>query len=233
MSSKKITSRAVDAIGAQRSDVFLWDGQLAGFGVRVTPADSKSYIYQYRMGGRGSACRRYTIGRHRSPWTARTARAKAVRLARQVAKGKDPMVKRLDHRHKEVELRFDSYVELFTNQYLKRRWKDWKRPHAMLIQYAVPALGSRKLSEIRRADLGEIYRRLDNEPSVARAMHATLRKMFRWAMSRDDIKFSPVNGVEAPPPQRARSRYLSDEELRAAWATSFALTPLMARCCGC
>lgn len=48
--------------------------------------------------------------------------------------------------------------------------------------------------------------------------------MFSWAMSRDDIKFSPVSGVEAPPPLRARDRYLSDDELRSAWATSFTLT---------
>lgn len=224
MSTKRITSREVDAAEAQRRDVFIWDGQLAGFGVRVTPTGTKSYIYQYRLGGRGSACRRYTIGRHRSPWTARTARIKAVRLAKQVAKGKDPVMKRRDQRRKEVELRFDRYVELFTTGYLKTRWKDWKRVHAMLTYYAVPVIGSRKLSDVTRADISGIYRRLDNKPSVAKAMHATLRKMFRWAMSRDDIQFSPVDGVEAPLSLRARSRYLSDAELRAAWTTSSALS---------
>jgi hypothetical protein len=40
-----------------------------------------------------------------------------------------------------------------------------------------------RLSETMRKDLSEIYRRLDSKPSVARARHATLRKMLRWALS--------------------------------------------------
>jgi integrase len=132
-------------------------------------------------------------------------------------------VKRRERRRKEVELRFDRYVELFTKEYLKRRWKDWARIHSMLVYYAVPVVGTKRLSDIKRADLTAIYRRLDNLPSVARAMHATLRKMFNWAMSRDDLKHSPVNGVEAPPTLRARNRHLTNDELRCAWETSFQL----------
>ncbi len=221
--SVKVTTRTVDAIKPQRRDVFLWDGELAGFGVRVTPGGARSYIYQYRLGGRGSASRRYTIGRHRSPWTAQTARVKAGRLAEQVAKGKDPVRKRQERRRKEVELRFDAYVEFFTETYLKYRWKDWERIHTMLVFYAVPVIGTKKITDIKRADLSEVYRRLDNKPSVARAMHATLRKMFNWAMTRDDIKHSPAKGAETPPRARPRTRYLSNNELRCAWSTSFQL----------
>lgn len=142
---------------------------------------------------------------------------------RQVQKGKDPVAKRRERTRREVELRFDRYLELFTYNYLKRRWKDWHRVHNMLVRYAVPTLGTKKLSDIRRADLSEIYQRLDNTPSVARAMHATLQKMLRWAMSRDDLRYSPVDGVEAPPPLRPRSRYLSEAELSAALETSTGL----------
>jgi integrase len=45
--------------------------------------------------------------------------------------------------------------------------------------------------------------------------------MFRWAMSRDDLKYSPVDGVEAPRPLRPRTRFLSNIELAAAWRSSF------------
>ncbi|PZQ94443.1 MAG: hypothetical protein DI533_22225 [Cereibacter sphaeroides] len=216
MAGNKITTQQVDRIKSQPKDVFLWDGELAGFGVRVTPGGAKSYIYQYRLGGRGSTSRRYTIGSHRSPWTAGNAREKAQHLAKQVRKGKDPVQRRRERRQREVEHRFDRYVETFTDHYLKRRWKDWVRIHQMLLTHAVPSLGTKKLSDIRRADLAAIYERLNNTPSVARAMHATLRKLFRWAMSRDDIKHSPVDGVEVPPPLRARSRYLSVREFTAA-----------------
>lgn len=109
-----ITTRVVDALNPDKKDIFIWDTGLPGFGVRVTTGGSKSYIYQFRMGGRGCVTQRYTIGRHRSPWTARTARARAVRLIKQVANGKNPVLKRREHRRRESQLRFASYVELFT-----------------------------------------------------------------------------------------------------------------------
>lgn len=91
----------------------------------------------------------------------------------------------------------------------------------MLDNYAIPVIGSTKLSDIKRADLAAIYQRLDNIPSVARAMHATLRKMFNWAMSQDDLKHSPAKGAEAPAPPKPRTRYLSDAELACAWTKGF------------
>lgn len=223
MAMGKVTTQTVDHLVPGRWDIFLWDSELSGFGVRVTAGGAKSYIYQFRMGGRGSTTQRYTIGRHRSPWTARTARAKATRLAKQIAKGKNPALKRRERRRREVELRFATYVEAFTEGYLKRRWKDWQRTRAMLIQHAVPVLGNMKLSEIKRRDLSELYRRLDNKPSVARALHAALRKMFHWALSQDDLKHSPAMGAESPPTVRPRTRFLSAIELSAAWQSSFSL----------
>lgn len=223
MAVGKVTNHAVDEIKAGPRDIFLWDADLAGFGVRVTSGGTKSYICQFRMAGRASITQRYTIGRHRSPWTARTARDKAKHLLRQVEKGKNPVEKRRERRRKEVELRFSAYVEFFSEHYLRRRWKDCERTRNMLIRHAVPTLGQKKLSDITRADLTVTYERLDNTPSVARALHATLRKMFRWAQSRDDLKHSPVVGVDAPPLPRARDRYLSNTELGAAWLASHSL----------
>jgi integrase len=40
-------------------------------------------------------------------------------------------------------------------------------------------------------------------------------------MSRDDLKYSPLDGVEAPPPVRPRTRFLTNAELAAAWKSSF------------
>lgn len=223
MTVGKVTTKEVDALVAGKRDEFLWDSELSGFGVRVTTGGSKSYIYQFRMGGRGNPTQRYTIGRHRSPWTARTARAKVTRLVKQIEKGKNPVVKRRERKRREVELRFANYVETFTEGYLKRRWRDWERTRSMLMLHAVPVLENKKLSDIKRRDLSEVYRRLDNKPSVARALHAALRKMFRWAMSQDDLKYSPVEGAEPPPPLRPRSRFLSETELTGAWHSSFCL----------
>ncbi len=58
MAKSKVTTQAVDYLVPGRRDSFLWDSELAGFGVRVTAGGAKSYIYQFRMGGRGSPTQR-------------------------------------------------------------------------------------------------------------------------------------------------------------------------------
>ena len=83
----KIIKRAVDALGPGELDAFLWDTDIKGFGLKVTPAGKKIYILQYRIGGR---LKRYTIGRHGSPWTPDSARKEAGRLLGLVADNKDP-----------------------------------------------------------------------------------------------------------------------------------------------
>ena len=56
----KITKSAVDAVEAGGADQFLWDSELKGFGLKVTPAGNKVYILQYRKGGRGAPTKRVT-----------------------------------------------------------------------------------------------------------------------------------------------------------------------------
>ncbi len=83
----KITKRTVDAVKAGERDSFVWDSEIKGFGLKVTPKGRKVYVLQYRLHG---ALRRYTIGTHGSPWTADEARDEALRLLGQVKGGKDP-----------------------------------------------------------------------------------------------------------------------------------------------
>ncbi|MBS0278444.1 MAG: DUF4102 domain-containing protein [Proteobacteria bacterium] len=45
----KLLKRTVDALSPEATrDVFAWDGELRGFGVRVKPSGVKSYLIQYR-----------------------------------------------------------------------------------------------------------------------------------------------------------------------------------------
>ncbi|MFG1479651.1 Arm DNA-binding domain-containing protein [Xanthobacter sp. V4C-4] len=89
---EKVSKRTVDAlkpskVGVKVSENFLWDGELRGFGVRVSPAGLKSLIVQYRTAeGRH---RRTVIGRY-GVMTAEQARAAARDILSAVAKGTDP-----------------------------------------------------------------------------------------------------------------------------------------------
>ena len=55
----KLTKREVDAAKPASKDVLVWDTELKGFGLKVTPAGAKIYLIQYRMGGRGARVQRY------------------------------------------------------------------------------------------------------------------------------------------------------------------------------
>ena len=76
-----------------QGDSYLWDKELHGFGLKVTPAGSKVYLVQYRLGGRKGRTRRVTIGRH-GEITPTFARAEAKRLLGEIAAGRDPAAER-------------------------------------------------------------------------------------------------------------------------------------------
>lgn len=218
MPTDRITKQSVDALVGAPKETFLWDDQLRGFGLRATPNGARSYVFQYRMGGREARSRRYTIGRHGSPWTPQTARKEAERIAMMVQQKVDPVQADHERRRQAVDLAFDAYVETFVDLYLKKRWKQWSLGAGVLRREAVPVLKKKPLPQIKRSDLSAIWDRLQDRPAVARLTHATLRKLFRWASSRGDLDRSPLEGVEPPPAVPSRDRVLSDDELVAVWS---------------
>src|ERR1700693_1503449 len=82
-----ITKRTVDSLKPRDTDYFIWDDDLAGFGVRVMGSGKKSYVVQYRSGGR---IRRNTFSRV-GTMTPDEARKHARELLVAVDKGQDPV----------------------------------------------------------------------------------------------------------------------------------------------
>jgi integrase len=223
MPTGNITKSAVDGFLAKASDQFLWDGKVPGFGLKVTPAGSKIYLYQYRLGGRGAKVRRFTIGKHGaiSPDQART---EAKRLAMLVAQGNDPQLQKKETRRQAIDLAFAAYVDRFARDCLEIDWKaSAGEVEAMLRTYAVPVIGDKPLPLIIRSDISAVIRPLRSKPASASKLFAVMRRLFRWAVSEGDIESSPMAGMEAPPKPDARDRFLEDEELALVWRNCQAL----------
>ena len=68
----------------------VWDGQLRGFGLRITPSGTKSFIVFYRTGGKQ---RIITLGRY-GVWTPDQARKRAQEILVEVNQGDDPAGKK-------------------------------------------------------------------------------------------------------------------------------------------
>jgi len=64
MSSDRLTKSVVDKLEPRDADYFVWCGKLTGFGVRVRPSGRKSFVVQFRTGGRGSQARRKSLGQY-------------------------------------------------------------------------------------------------------------------------------------------------------------------------
>lgn len=79
----KLTKRSVEGLEPRDTDYLVFDSELPGFGVRVMPSGRKSYLVQYRSGGR---TRRFSLGRH-GALTAEEARKEAMGRLGEVAKG--------------------------------------------------------------------------------------------------------------------------------------------------
>ncbi len=152
----KITIRSVGALKPGPKDEFHWDADLKGFGVKLTPPTgkhpegTKTYVYQFRMGGRETSARRVTIGRHGSPWTPTTAREEAERIALLVGQGINPLDEEAKRRRLTVELNFKDYAEDFIKNWLPVNWPgNYVTAGYALRKHVIPALDKKALPFIR------------------------------------------------------------------------------------
>ena len=220
MTGARITKQTVDGTHPGAKDKLVWDAKIRGFGLKVTPAGSKVFIYQYRLGGRGAKVRRYTIGKF-GALTAEQARGEAQRLAMLVAQGADPQRRKVETRRQAIDLAFDRYVHRFERDCLKLKWKaSHEDAKATLDRFALPVLRDKPLTDIGRADVRDVLAPVRNKPATARKLFAILRRLFNWAVSEGDLPSSLLAGMEAPRAPDSRDRVLNDDELALVWRAS-------------
>lgn len=220
----KLNKRTIDALGKAERDYFLWDEDLSGFGLKVTPAGGRVFLFQYRLGGRGSKTKRWTIGRYGAPWTPTQARDEAERLAILVSQGVDPMAEKKDRERIRNTKSFVAYVDTFATGYLEPEWgKSWQQAKRVLERHAVPVLGDRPLPDIGAEHLHQVLDKLRDRPGLQRSTWAVLSSLFRWAEKREDIARSPMSKIDPPSGSKARKRVLTPDELAAIWNASFTL----------
>jgi Arm DNA-binding domain len=199
-----ITKRAVDALKPGGGQSFLWDagdGSIKGFGVRITSAGVKSYVYQYRLGGRSAGAKRYTIGRH-GEFTPDAARARAIELAEQVRRNIDPIeaeanasTARAEKAQEARDLAFSAYAARFLERHVQPNTPDSHGfSEAILRLHVVPVLRQKPLPTITRRDVLAVIERIDaSHPSVRRNCFAVMRKLFNWARARDAWSHRPLS----------------------------------------
>jgi integrase len=186
-----------------------------GFGVRVTAAGVRSFVLNYRS---AHVERRLTIGQWPT-WSVLLAVREARELRQRIDRGEDPLADR-----RAVEAAADNALRAICEEYQRReggrlRSADWKQ--RILERLVYPALGARQIGDIKRTDIVRLLDRIEDENGAVMADRtlAIMRKVMNWHASRSDDFRSPiVRGMaRTKTAERARSRILSDDELRAVW----------------
>lgn len=218
---EKLTKRAVDAlkpskVGIKVSENFLWDQELRGFGVRVSPAGLKSFIVQYRTSeGRH---RRTVIGRY-GLMTVEQARLKAHGMLVTVSNGIDPAAEpEPDPNAISVADLCDWYLaEADAGRILGRRRRPIKAStlnmdKSRIESHIKPLLGKRQVGSLKLGDIegaqADIATGKTSKPRVgsrggattggegvaARTM-STLHAIFEHAVRLGKIESNPARGV--------------------------------------
>ena len=211
MGQGRITKRAVDAAKPRKADTYLWDRELPGFGLKVTPAGRKVYLVQYRLGGRKGRTRRVTIGQH-GQITPTFARDEAKRLLGTLATGRDPAAERDRAKaDKSVAATFDQFMEEHVRPKLKLSTAEGYQRVARL--YVLPSFGRLSMGEVTRTEISRLHNEMRSKPYQANSTLAMLSKFFGWAEKhglRPDGS-NPCRYVQKNPEGR-RNRFLSQAE---------------------
>ncbi len=216
----KVTKRQIDALKQGKRDVFLWDTELPGFGIKVTPAGRKVFLFQYRMGGRGFPSRRFTIGLL-GAFTAEEARKRAGEILGQVRRGIDPMAARAESCTNSIA----ALVAAFIQSRADKGHRTVRDMTALLNGNVVAAWGDRPVASITRADVVKLIERIKDRgaPVLANRALSKIQTMFRWAMGRGLMIASPADGIEKPYQETTRDRVLTDLEMVEVWRASGAI----------
>jgi integrase len=219
----------VDAQKPGSARFTVWDTDVSGFGLRVTPAGERAYVLKYRARG---TQRWYTIGRHGSPWTPDMARREAMRLLGEVARGVDPADKRAaDDQAETVTQLCDLYLAEGVGH---KKASTLRADRGRIEHHIKPLLGNKRVDAITRADaervLGDVSsgrtaaaplrngaaRKPGSVPkggkgAAARTV-ALLGTIMAFGVSRNIRADNPARGIKLPK-SRKMERFLSETEI--------------------
>lgn len=213
--------RAKPAHGADRT--VYWDTAQSGFGLMVTANGARSYVVQYRADG---ISRRLTL---KNGLTLTEARREAKGVLGSVAKGRDPLQEARAARAVErnsLKSVAEEYIARESKN-LRSRTLDDKRD--IFRRYIFPQFASRPIDSIKRSEIARLLDKVEDKNGPVAAHHtlATLRRLMSWYAAREDDFRSPVvrGMTRIKPTERARTRVLSDDELRAVWQAADTFGP--------
>ena len=201
--------------GEERIEV--WDAKFPGFGVRVSPSGTKSFVLLYRFRG---LPRRITLGRYPVLGLGE-ARNLAKEALNQVTRGIDPGQPKEEG---PATFFFAEVVDEFVRIHCGRRNRERTRKEtARILQFDfVNRWKRRDVRDIGRKDVADVLDTIVERgaPIAANNALSAIRKLFNWCFERGIIVNNPCSGIKKPAKAETRDRVLTDNELHSIWQAS-------------
>lgn len=207
----KLTKRTVDSVKPDPTrDVFAWDSDLKGFGLRMKPTGVAAFVIQYRPNGVRTS-RRLTIAKT-GTLTVEEARQVARDKLAEVVKGGDPAA---DKAKRKEEPTVRELVVRFKREHVAHLKPSTRREYERLLDDVIlKTVGSRPVAVVTRGEVAKMHHDQADHPSQANKVLAVAGKLFSFAEAaglRPDGT-NPAKHVKKYA-ETKRQRYLSEVEL--------------------
>lgn len=219
----RLTRRTVEAAAKAEARYTLWDSELKGFGLRVEPSGTKTYIVRYRVGGgRRGTLRQFKVGRA-NKLTPDEARDQAKTALARAEVGKDPQLERTEARK---ALTVAELCDLYMAEGVATKKASTLALDKIRIdRHIKPLIGSRKITELGAGDVERMMNAIaagkvksEDHPHARGGKAAAaksvklLRAIYNFALSRKLCEANPTLGVKTFADVK-RERFLSPAEL--------------------
>jgi len=217
------TKAVIEAASTRGNNrLILIDTKIAGLQCRISPTGVKTFSVFRRI--KGGAPERITLGRY-PDISIENARKMALTVNAEIASGANPaQVKRIFKR----ELTFKELFEAYIKDYAKVKNRTWKKDEGRYHCYLEKRLGSKRHSEITRADIISIHSGITKQPAkgkksadgtpklksgaTANRVLDLVSAVFNWGIGQDLCAHNPAKGVKRNPVS-SRERFLQKDEL--------------------
>lgn len=207
------TDKYIKNLKSKDKQYRVWESR--GFGVRVLPSGTKSFVYRFTVGGKKQEL---SLGVYPE------VSLQTAHELHQVALSKHK--NGIDPRHKEPtkEMQtFKHFSELYLTEYSKVHHSDsWHKTIKLSLKNDVlKSWGDKDIKDIKRADGIELLATVAKRaPGQAANVHKAARGVLDYALQRGCLDYNVLLGMSKPIPAlrpKSRDRVLTEAEIKHVW----------------